>query len=203
MMLRWQIVAMPFIGGAIGWLTNMLAIKMMFRPRRPVKLPLLPITFQGLLPKCKAELALNIGRAIEEELLPVEVLIEQLDNGGYRHELVQMVGNHVDQRLHQSLPRLLPETLKNTLGQYVKEIVSLELPPLFDKLMGQVKTKLETDFRVGPLIEERIMAFDLDQLEELVISVSHRELRHLEFLGGVLGFAIGIAQAALVLSLSL
>ena len=202
-MLKWQIILMPFIGGVIGWVTNMLAIKMMFRPRRPIKVPLLPITFQGLLPKCKAELASNTGKAIEEELLPVEVLIEQLENGDYQEELVKMVGGHVNERLYRSLPRILPESLKTMLSQYVKDMVAQELPPLFDKLMDQIKTKLETNFRVGPLIEERIMAFDLDELEQLILSVSHRELHHLEVLGGVLGFVIGIAQAALVFSLSL
>lgn len=202
-MLRWQIILMPFIGGVIGWVTNMLAIRMMFRPRRPIKLPLLPITFQGLLPKCKAEMAANTAKAIEEELLPTDVLIELLENGNYQAELVEMVGGHVNERLSYSLPRVLPESLKTMLCQYVKDMVARELPPLFDKLMDQVKTKLETDLRVGPLIEERIMAFDLDELEQLILSVSHRELHHLEVLGGVLGFVIGIAQAALVFSLSL
>ena len=139
-MLKWQIILMPFIGGVIGWVTNMLAIKMMFRPRRPIKVPLLPITFQGLLPKCKAELASNTGKAIEEELLPVEVLIEQLENGDYQEELVKMVGGHVNERLYRSLPRVFPESLKTMLSQYVKDMVAQELPPLFDKLMDQIKT---------------------------------------------------------------
>ena len=31
----WKLVAMPLVGGAIGWVTNFLAIRMLFRPRLP------------------------------------------------------------------------------------------------------------------------------------------------------------------------
>ena len=74
----WQLLTMPAVGGVIGWVTNVIAIRMLFRPHDPVKVPLLPITVQGLLPKYKAELAAAIGQAVEEELLPIEALIDQL-----------------------------------------------------------------------------------------------------------------------------
>jgi len=193
---------MPFIGGAIGWFTNMLAIRMLFRPRQPIRLPLLPITCQGLLPKCKAELALNIGKAVEEELLPIDTLIKQLDNGDYQAGLVETIGTHIEERFIQSLPRLLPESLRKTFGRYGRDMVAVELPTLLDKLTEQVKNNLRTELRVGPLIEERIMQFDLGELEQLIIRVTHRELRHLELLGAALGFLIGMAQAALVLTIS-
>ena len=201
-MKSWQFVTMPLVGGMIGWLTNVVAIRMMFRPRRPIKLPLLPVTIQGLLPKCQAELALNIGKTIEEELLPIETLIDQFEHGAYEEELTTAVGVHVQERLYESLPRLLPESLKAPLVGFCKDMVSRELPPLLDKFIGQVKEKLRSELHIGPLVQTRIMEFDLDELEDLVVRVSHRELHHLELLGAVLGILIGLTQAALMLAVS-
>lgn len=198
-MVNWQFLTMPLVGGIIGWLTNLVAIRMMFRPRRPIKLPLLPITIQGLLPKCKAELALNIGKTIEEELLPVETIIDHFDHGTYEEDLVTAVGVHVHDRLYESLPRLLPESLKTSFAGFLKEIVCRELPPLVEKLIGQVKDKLQSDLHIAPLVQAKIMEFDLEELEDLIVKVSHRELRHLEFLGAILGALIGLTQAALML----
>jgi uncharacterized membrane protein YheB (UPF0754 family) len=198
-MMNWQFVTMPLVGGVIGWLTNVVAIRMMFRPRHPIKLPLLPITIQGLLPKCKAELASNIGKAIEEELLPVETLIDQFGNSNYQADLAVMVGDHVQDRLDESLPRFVPDGIKTILTRFLQEIMSRELPPLMDKLIGQAKEKLRSDLHIAPLIQERIMQFDLAELEDLVVRVSKRELRHLELLGAILGVLIGLTQAILLL----
>ncbi|NMB45019.1 MAG: DUF445 family protein [Firmicutes bacterium] len=198
-MVSWQFFTMPLVGGAIGWLTNVVAIRMMFRPRHPIHIPFLPITIQGLLPKCKAELAENIGKAIEDELLPVETLINQVGKSGYQEELLATVGAHVQERLFETLPGFLPRTLQTTLAHWLDNIMSRELPPLVDKLLYQVQGKLQADLHIAPLVQDRIMQFDLDELEELIIRISHRELRHLELLGAVLGGLIGLTQAALLM----
>ena len=51
----------------IGWITNFIAIKMLFHPRRPVQLG--SLTVQGIFPKRQKALALNLAAAIEGELL--------------------------------------------------------------------------------------------------------------------------------------
>lgn len=59
----------PVIGAVIGYFTNYLAVKMLFRPYRPVmigrfRLPLTP----GIIPKRQADLADAVGKAISESL---------------------------------------------------------------------------------------------------------------------------------------
>jgi len=54
---------MPIIGFIIGYLTNYLAIKMLFRPRKKI------LGIQGVLPKRKAKLAKSIGE-ISPEIMP-------------------------------------------------------------------------------------------------------------------------------------
>lgn len=70
-----SIVAAPVIGGAIGYITNGIAVKMLFRPLRPIyigkkKLPFTP----GLIPKEKERVAKRMGKLVSEELLSGEAL---------------------------------------------------------------------------------------------------------------------------------
>lgn len=71
----WRLLAPPVVGGIIGYFTNDLAIKMLFRPYRPLylfnrKLPLTP----GLIPSNQSRLAHRIADTIMGSLLTPEEL---------------------------------------------------------------------------------------------------------------------------------
>ncbi|HHV94403.1 MAG TPA: DUF445 family protein [Firmicutes bacterium] len=194
-MLSWQLLTMPAVGAIIGWITNVIAIRMLFRPYRPVKLPLLPITIQGLLPKFKAELAASIGSAVEAELLPVETLIDQLSASAAQDGIIEVIEVHVENRLREKLPSFVPEGLKAAIGGLIRDWLGQELPPLLDELTRELKERLKEDLHISQLVADKILALDLAELEALVVGISHRHLRHLEILGGLLGFIIGLVQA--------
>ncbi len=61
------LISIPLISALIGWITNYLAVKMIFRPHIPIKI--LGITFHGILPKRKSALAHEIGETVERELI--------------------------------------------------------------------------------------------------------------------------------------
>ena len=75
----WKLITTPLIGAVIGYITNWIAVKMLFRPRKEVLLfgKRLPFT-PGVIPKGKARLARAVGRAVEQQLLTEEVLREVL-----------------------------------------------------------------------------------------------------------------------------
>lgn len=65
----------PVLGGLIGYITNDLAIRMLFRPRRAIcigkwQLPFTP----GLIPRQKARIAASIGAVVNNELLDAATL---------------------------------------------------------------------------------------------------------------------------------
>jgi len=69
----------PLIGAIIGYFTNWLAIKMLFRPLKPVylgkfKLPFTP----GILPRERARLTDSVGETVSRELLTAEVFRSRL-----------------------------------------------------------------------------------------------------------------------------
>ena len=70
---------MTVVGAAIGGITNLLAIKMLFRPYNPIylgswRLPFTP----GLIPKRRDELAKQLGRTVVKYLLTPEMFRKKL-----------------------------------------------------------------------------------------------------------------------------
>lgn len=76
-------IAAPLIGGVVGYFTNDLAIRMLFRPLRPVflfghQLPMTP----GMIPKNKERLASGIAAMVSDKLMSNDVLAETLLSDG-------------------------------------------------------------------------------------------------------------------------
>lgn len=70
-----NIVAGPLIGAVIGYFTNFIAVKMLFRPLREVKIGNFRLPFTpGIIPKGKERLAKALGAAVGENLLTREDL---------------------------------------------------------------------------------------------------------------------------------
>ena len=75
--MTWDIISSyilpPLVGAVIGYFTNLIAVKMLFRPRRAIylfghQLPLTP----GAIPKGKARLAKSAGKIVQDELFTKE-----------------------------------------------------------------------------------------------------------------------------------
>lgn len=78
-MIEYQYIAAPLVGGVIGYITNALAIKMLFRPHNAKyvfgkRIPFTP----GIIPKEKGRIAKSIGEAISDNLMNEEVLSKYL-----------------------------------------------------------------------------------------------------------------------------
>ena len=73
--MNYAIIIRPLIGAGIGYVTNWIAVKMLFRPINEWKIGKIKIPFTpGIIPKNKARIAESIGDAISENLLTEETL---------------------------------------------------------------------------------------------------------------------------------
>jgi uncharacterized membrane protein YheB (UPF0754 family) len=78
----------PLLGAFIGYVTNYIAIRMLFRPLKPwrilgVRLPLTP----GIIPSKRFELAEKMGDMVGSHLLTSEDVGQALEREGFRREL--------------------------------------------------------------------------------------------------------------------
>ena len=68
-----------------------------------------------------------------------------------------------------------------------------------EPLLEKVSTEVEKHIAVKRIVEEKIHAFDLDQLEAIVRKLAHQEFRSIEVLGAVIGLIVGLVQSLLLL----
>lgn len=189
-----QVLFLAIIGALIGWLTNWIAIKLIFKPRYPYRIPVLNITIQGLLPMRKAELARSIGHTVERELLPPETLLRRVEEMKLKEKIETAFSGIVQERLAEKL-KVIPASLRQGIINYLHDLSTAELDRHLDRFIIQLQENFVNESNLGKIVEEQINQFEVDRLEELVFRIVAKELKHIEILGGVLGFIIGLIQA--------
>jgi uncharacterized membrane protein YheB (UPF0754 family) len=191
-----ELFILPIVGALIGWLTNLLAVRLIFRPYVAVKVPLIGLEIIGLVPKRRAEIAVSVGRLIEEELFTSTELLHELLNSEMKNEIIESVLIRLEERVSQKLPFFL-QGLKSGLFEGLKEPIRREIGSFLDEYVDKLQERAKT-FPVAQIVESKINQLSLPQLEALILSIAKKELRHIEILGGVLGFIIGVFQVLLL-----
>ena len=87
-------LAFPVVGAVIGYITNDIAIRMLFRPHQAkyfmgIHIPFTP----GIIPKEKSRIASAIGKAVSENLMNREVLEKSL----LSDEMLTKIGDAIDE----------------------------------------------------------------------------------------------------------
>lgn len=98
------------LAAIIGGFTNHLAIKMLFRPHRPMYIGKFQVPFTpGLIPKRRDELAVQLGKMVVEHLLTPEGIGKKLTNEEFQKGLIHWAQVEVDKVMtnEQSLRHML------------------------------------------------------------------------------------------------
>ena len=194
----YKILFSILVGGIIGWITNVLAIKMLFRPIYPIRIPIIGLEMQGLLPKRRSEIAISIGQTVEQELINFKDIFEKLVDDSSSDRIISIVKDKISKNIYDKMPSLVPQIIKSSVVKYIEEQIDKEAPSMMEGLINEIYEKASKEVRIGNMIEEKINAFDLIKIEEITLSIASKELKHIEFLGGVLGALIGLFQGLLL-----
>jgi len=97
----------PALGAIIGYVTNALAIKMLFRPftRKTflgIPIPMTP----GIIPRQRKSLAVNIGKMVSQKLLTQEVVLDHLETPQLQASIQERVEELTNSLLDWDLGRL-------------------------------------------------------------------------------------------------
>lgn len=190
-----MLVLPPLIGAVIGWLTNFVAIKLLFRPHNPVNI--FGLRVQGLIPKRRRAIAVSIANTIEKELFSSSDVARILEGIDWRKEVEMAVDEAVDQRLDSGKLKKVPVLglFSDNLKGHVKTLITKEVLKHLNKKKDGLKERFHSNMDVREIVTSRIDALDMKKFEEMLHGIITRELKHLEWLGGLMGFLIGIVQA--------
>ena len=149
----------PLLGALIGYVTNYIAIRMLFRPLRPwhlfgLRLPLTP----GIIPAKRGELAQRMGEMVGSHLLTAEDVRRTLEKPVFRRELKSAVNDKLQTFLARelgSLDTLVPESYQHRF----RELIST----LRVKLVGAI-----TDYLASSAFESQMHSFIAEKGDALL-----------------------------------
>jgi uncharacterized membrane protein YheB (UPF0754 family) len=122
----------PLLGAIIGYVTNYVAIRMLFRPLAEwrflgLRVPLTP----GIIPKNRYVLSENIGKMVSEQLITPDAMQEQLSSVGFR----EGISNNLSSLTSQLLDTPLSSLKREKLGVFYDTIESF-LAEMLGRFMG-------------------------------------------------------------------
>lgn len=101
----------PLIGAVIGYFTNYIAVKMLFRPYKEIKIGSFTLPFTpGIIPKRKNDLAAAVGKAVGNTLLTEDDLEEKLLSADVEQSITDAIMTYLDKFMEseQTLGEMLP-----------------------------------------------------------------------------------------------
>ena len=193
-----SLILIPLTAALIGWITNYIAIRMLFRPRRPIKLGL--FTLYGLVPKRQREIARSVGEAVAQDLISHDDITRVHKTPDTKAKMSGEIEQEIDGFLKGFAEQnpMVAMFLQGETLTMIKTVLTQQLEERTPRLIEHVITAVEERVDFREIVESKVATLELDRLEDLIHRVASRELRTIELLGGVLGFFVGIVQLLLV-----
>ena len=193
------IYTLPIIAALTGWITNYIAIKMLFHPREKKKILFLEV--QGIFPKRQKSLAEKLGKIVANELFSFEdvkgALKDPKNLDGVAQIIDEKLDDFLENRMVESMP-MLYVFMSDEMRVKIKETLQAELQRMLPDLIDRFAGRIEEQIDVEKTVYEKVVNFSTDKLEGILYSIMSKEFKFIEILGGVLGFIIGLIQVGLL-----
>ncbi|HRH40178.1 MAG TPA: DUF445 family protein [Pyrinomonadaceae bacterium] len=162
-----EILLLIAFATAHGYAGAWLAVRMLFRPRNPVKLLGITIFPQGMIPRHRDRMANAIGKAVGEELVSQETVLDELFEKDFlRRKIQSVVDSYTQELLSQNYPSLI-EALPSNLREPVLDAIStLQL-----KIGTHIQTVLKSEDTVQSIssfVERRVDEFLSKRVTEVI-----------------------------------
>lgn len=193
----------PFVGALIGWGTNWLALKMLFRPIEPIRIG--PWSVQGVIPKRQDALARNLGDMVERELVSHHDFAAALSRPEMLDAFRPIVEAEARRFAEERLPGLHPMVsmfLTQGMKDKVAQMLAAELESMVPRFAGGAGNALEQIVSVRHMVREKVQAMSPKTMEDMLFSILAKEFGFIEWSGAVLGGLVGLSQSALVFFLN-
>lgn len=190
-------VLMPLFGFVVGYATNWLALNLIFRPLRPVRLG--PWTMHGLFLRRQPEVAEAFAALVTHEILTVQHIMASLLMGPKAERTRVLVKKHLRPLLEGGVTRTAIQLALGVEGYagikriLVDKTAGLSLAPLQDASFNHERSR-----NIEKLLCERMQALDSAEFQDLLRPAFKEDEWILIILGAVLGTIAGSLQLLLM-----
>lgn len=193
-----MIYTLPIIAALTGWITNLLAVKMLFHPKKQISIVGLKI--QGIFPKRQKLLAEKLGILVSEQLFSIKDVTALLKDPEMMVDTKILLGEKVDNFMRKFLESkpMLAMFISGDIKDQIKKAILDELEASLPEIIESFAHNLEKKVDIKNIVYEKVSALSSDEIEKMLYGIMSKEFRFIEILGGILGFIIGIIQVVIV-----
>lgn len=174
---------LPVAGSVVGYITNWIAIKLLFEPAEAVEIG--PLTVQGLFESRQKEVSEEFGHFMEARVLSSPMLLNALTDQN-EEELFQF--------LRRQLPYPIPEKVVRAAMKAIHNVASK--PEDHKEIHAYVKLNLD----IEDTLSRRLKRLSPKNFEDLLHPVFQEDENILIVVGGVLGAIAGLLQTRVAFS---
>ncbi len=162
-----QIALLILFATVHGYAGAWLAVRMLFRPRKPFKILGVTLFPQGMIPRHRERLASAIGKAVGEELVSQETIMDELLGKDFlRRKIRGVVESYTNEILTREYPSLIDALPGNLRAPVLDAITSLQL-----KIAGHIEDVLKSEESLETIREfvtRRVDEFLSKRVDEVI-----------------------------------
>jgi uncharacterized membrane protein YheB (UPF0754 family) len=162
-----QPVSLILVATVHGYVAAWLAVRMLFRPHKPIKIFGVTVWPQGMIPRHRERLAQTIGNAVGNELVSKDTVVHALfETGFFQRKVESVVSAYTDELLNKNYTTFLDALPRPARAPVLDALAALQLR-IAEHIAGVLKSE-ETAEAVGGFIDRRVEEILAQRLGETV-----------------------------------
>lgn len=184
---------LPAAGFLVGYITNWLALNLIFEPREPKQIG--PFRIQGVFIKRQREVATSFADVISGRVLNPEQIVKHLTAGPSRDRVLGILEGQVEESMQEyerdAMVAMLvsKDKLEDAKADLLARIRNADMTK-----SGQIKAFADQSHHIHAQLEANLAALDESEFSGILRPVFQKDEWKLILAGGVIGTGIGALQ---------
>lgn len=194
---QWWIL--PLGGLLVGYLTNWIALTIIFEPKRPIKF--LGMTFQGMFLKRQKEVSRVYSDIIEKKLLSSENITKAVFYGPGSENLLELIELHVNDAIERYVAIAQPYFAIGVGTENYFKMKELAVQRIFedsDKYLNYLHEYANEALHIGDDLCEKMEQLTPEEFENVLRPAYKQDEWKLIIIGAILGMGAGFIQLYLM-----
>jgi uncharacterized membrane protein YheB (UPF0754 family) len=186
---------LPLFGVLVGYFTNLLALKLIFRPLNPIKIGKLSI--QGMFIKRQKEVAREYSKIVASKIITIENIFEYIIRGPGSEKLEKIVQKQIENTIEETaglLKSLVEITTGSQIFIHIRNIACFrfmqELPMNIRQVFGYAENALDLEH----ILRHKMTGLTPIEFESFLRPVFKEDETTLIIIGALLGGLAGMLQ---------
>lgn len=196
----WQLWwILPAGGLLVGYLTNWIAIKIIFEPKHPIKF--MGLTIQGMFLKRQAEVSRVYSDIIQEKLINAKNITDIVLHGSGSAQILELIELHVNDAIERYVSIAQPYFALGVGSEKYFKMKRLAVEQIFnnsDRYLQYAHEYANKALRVGDDLCERMQQLTPEEFEGVLRPAYQADEWKLILVGAILGMLAGFGQLYLM-----